>query len=273
MLIETHGDHLTRLTRFPRVFPINCFLVRDDDGLTLVDTGVVGGARAILAAAADAGAPIRRIALTHAHGDHVGGLDGLRKALPEAEVSISARDARFLRGDPSLDPDEPQTKPRGQFQKTKTQPTRLLHPGDRVGSLEVRHRPGHTRRPGRISSIPRSDAVSWAAAFQTLAQGAPSLLSASFAPLPLSGVRHLAQAEPPSNTVAPVAPRPDPSRLAGGHGDVLDDPLAGWSTPSQPPAARFRGERDRAPVDRVTRRRPLDRAVVAARAEWPRRRV
>ena len=50
---------------------------------------------------------IVRIALTHAHGDHVGGLDHLAPALPDAEVLISARDARLLGKDMTPDPGEP----------------------------------------------------------------------------------------------------------------------------------------------------------------------
>ena len=39
-------------------------------------------------------APIARIVLTHAHGDHIGSLDALHELLPDAEVLISSRDAR-----------------------------------------------------------------------------------------------------------------------------------------------------------------------------------
>ena len=67
MRITKHGDYLVQLTRFPRIFPVNCFLVREDDGLTLIDTGIPGNAPAILAAAGALGQPIRRIVLTHAH--------------------------------------------------------------------------------------------------------------------------------------------------------------------------------------------------------------
>src|SRR6266542_3716204 len=98
MKITEYGDHLVQLTRLSFV---NCFLVREDDGFTLVDTAI-WSARAIFKAAQELGAPIRRITLTHAHIDHVGSVDELHKRLPDVEISISARDSRFLTGDKSL---------------------------------------------------------------------------------------------------------------------------------------------------------------------------
>ena len=53
-------------------------------------------------------------------------LDELHALLPDVEVSISARDARFLTGDHSLDPDEPQDQLRGGYPIVTTKPTRLL---------------------------------------------------------------------------------------------------------------------------------------------------
>jgi glyoxylase-like metal-dependent hydrolase (beta-lactamase superfamily II) len=50
MRITNHGDYLVQLTRFQRVFQVNCYLVSKDDGLTLIDTGIPGNAPAILAA-------------------------------------------------------------------------------------------------------------------------------------------------------------------------------------------------------------------------------
>src|SRR3954452_22638794 len=96
----------TNLTRISRFGFVNAYLVAEDDGLTLVDTMLPRSSKAILAAAGRLGAPIVRIALTHAHGDHIGSLDELAQALPEADVLISARDARLLQKDMSLDPDE-----------------------------------------------------------------------------------------------------------------------------------------------------------------------
>ena len=43
---------------------VNCYLVREADGLSLIDTGLPGSANDILAAARELGAPIRRIVLT-----------------------------------------------------------------------------------------------------------------------------------------------------------------------------------------------------------------
>src|SRR5207244_5178805 len=90
------------------------------------------------------GLPIVRIVLTHAHIDHVGSLDALHAALPNAQVAISERDARFLTGDKSLDSSEPQVPLRGGYPVCTTKPTLLLHEGDRIGSLEVVAAPGHT---------------------------------------------------------------------------------------------------------------------------------
>src|SRR5260221_9387822 len=106
MRVINHGANLTQLTRLPHAFPVNCYLVREADGLTLIDAALPGSTKAILAAANTLGAPIVRIALTHAHMDHVGALDKLHEALPDAEVAISPRDARFLAGDRTLDADE-----------------------------------------------------------------------------------------------------------------------------------------------------------------------
>ena len=148
MKSTSHGDHLIKLTRYGMV---NCYLVREEDGFTLIDTNLGGSAKAILAAADELGVPIVRIVLTHAHNDHVASLDALRPELPDVEIAITAREARFLAGDLSLDADEPQVKLRGGYQQCTTQPTRLLQPGDRIGSLEVIASPGHT--PGHAAFL------------------------------------------------------------------------------------------------------------------------
>jgi glyoxylase-like metal-dependent hydrolase (beta-lactamase superfamily II) len=219
MKIVSHGEYLIELTKFPRLFPMSAYLVQEDDGFTLIDTAM-GGVEGILAAARAAGLPIRRIALTHAHGDHVGGLDKLRQALPEAEVLISARDARFLRGERALDPGEP-GKLRGSYKTTKTQPTRELSPGDRVGSLEVVDAAGHT--PGQLAFFDRRDGTLIAGdAFQTRGGIAVAGVIRPRFPFPALGTWHLPTALATAHRLRSLAPR----RLAVGHGPVLADPLA-----------------------------------------------
>ena len=73
------------ITQLTRLHFVNAYLVREDDGFTLVDTTMGGAADSLIAAAADAGGSIRRIALTHGHGDHVGSLDALKERLDGVE--------------------------------------------------------------------------------------------------------------------------------------------------------------------------------------------
>ncbi|MDP9458072.1 MAG: hypothetical protein CYG60_23630 [Actinobacteria bacterium] len=219
MEATAYGEHLVRLTRYPRMFPINVYLVREDDGFTLVDTGISGCEGEILEAARGYGGRIRRIAITHAHGDHVGSLDRLREALPAVEVLIGARDARFLRGDRSLDPGEPQDKPRGGYQTCATHPTGELS-GDRIGSLRVVAAPGHT--PGQVAFFDARDGTLIAGdAYQTRGGVAVSGVVRPLFPFPALATWHGPTALESANRLRTL----EPSRLAVGHGKVLEDPL------------------------------------------------
>src|SRR5258706_5514832 len=132
MKITRFGDTFVQLTRWPLMFPINCYLVGEDDGFTLIDTGIGGTAKEILAAAKDLGRPIVRIVLTHAHSDHAGSLDELHEALPGAEVIVPQRSVRLLAGDYGLEAGEPPDKERGSLQILKTRAKRTLEAGGRV---------------------------------------------------------------------------------------------------------------------------------------------
>ena len=81
------GNHLFQLTHLGAV---NCFFVRENDGVTLVDTSWPSSqARAIMREAEKLGLPIARIVLTHAHIDHVGSLDALHESLPAVPIVLA----------------------------------------------------------------------------------------------------------------------------------------------------------------------------------------
>ena len=206
-----------QVTRFKFV---NAYLVAEPDGLTLIDTLLPGSAKVIEAEAAKLGAPIVRILLTHGHGDHAGSVDALHTRLPQAEVLISARDARIVAGDKTLDPGEP-GKLRGSWAKLATAPTRTLAPGDRVGSLEVHDARGHS--PGQLAFFdPRDRTLYCADAYATL--GGVRTTSGPRPPFPLPALatwnRTLALES------ARVLRRLDPARLAPGHGPVVENPAS-----------------------------------------------
>jgi len=211
-----HGANLIQLTRLGS---INAFFVREDDGLTLVDTMIPGSAKGVLAAARVVGAPIVRLVITHAHGDHAGSLDALVERLPAVEVAFPARDARFLRGDKTLDPDEPQDKPRGGYVTVDTRPTRELSPGDRLGSLEVLDASGHT--PGQIAFLDTRDRTLIAAdSWSTLGGLQPASLTHPRVLVPGIATWHRPTAQASAAALRDLRP----ARLAVGHGRVLEQP-------------------------------------------------
>lgn len=200
---------------------VNAFLVDEDDGLTLIDTTMnPGAAKAILGHAERHGRPIVRIALTHAHQDHIGGLDALAAELPGVEVAISTRDAKLLAKDMTPEPGEPEdAKLRGGYPGAKTQPTRRLEPGDTVGSLEVVAAAGHT--PGQVAFLDRRDRTLFAGdAFSTLGGVATTAKVNPRFPLPALATWH----RPTALATARALRALDPARLAVGHGKTVESP-------------------------------------------------
>jgi glyoxylase-like metal-dependent hydrolase (beta-lactamase superfamily II) len=137
-------ENLTQLTR---AHFVNAYLVREDDGLTLVDTTMGGATDDLIGAAEALGAPIVRIALTHGHGDHVGSVDALKERLGDSvQVLMPELDARIHAGEKIVEGKVP-----GSWPTLKTTPDVRLNAGDRIGSLEVVASPGHT--PGHVSFL------------------------------------------------------------------------------------------------------------------------
>lgn len=155
--LGSHAHQLTRLGLF------NCYLVRESDSYTLVDTTIGGAAKGILATARQlGGGAVARIALTHAHGDHVGSVDQLAQELEKVDLAITQRDSLLLRKPPvkTLEPGEPQGKIKGSLPGTETRPTHLLSDGELFGSLRVLTTPGHT--PGHASFFDERDGTLYA---------------------------------------------------------------------------------------------------------------
>jgi glyoxylase-like metal-dependent hydrolase (beta-lactamase superfamily II) len=211
------------VNRISRLGLVNAYLVEEEDGLTLIDTMLPKSSKLVLEEVERLGRPIVRIALTHAHGDHVGALDELAARFPEAEVSISARDARLLAKDKSLDPGEdlPGAKLRGSYPGTKTKPSRTFAPGDRVGSLEVIAAPGHT--PGHVALLDSRDRTLYCGdAYSTLGGVATTAKPNWKFPLPAMATWH----RPTEVETAKALRALDPARLAPGHGKVVESPAA-----------------------------------------------
>ena len=204
-------DHITQLTR---VHFVNAYLVREDDGLTLVDTTMGGAADALIAAAAALGAPIRRIALTHGHGDHVGSLDALKERLGErVEVSMPELDARIHAGE------RPEGKLPGSWPTITTVPDVRLAPGDRIGSLEVIPTPGHS--PGHVSFLDTRDRTLLVGDVFT-SYGKLAVTDHFYWRFPFAAMATWDKAEDAASARALRAL--DPAVLAVGHGPAIRNP-------------------------------------------------
>ena len=213
------GTNLVQLTKYPALFPMNCFIVTEDDGLTLVDSTMSSVADDVAAEAKRQGKELRRILLTHAHGDHVGGVAGVRERFPGIEVCISERDAPILAGNKAVLPGEEQTPVKGYFVTVDWKPDRLFKDGDRVGSLDVVAAPGHT--PGHVAFFDTRDRGLVAGdAFQTRGGMAVSGVLRPLFPFPAMATwsRHAAAKS------AAILRGFNPSLLAVGHGNAIHDP-------------------------------------------------
>jgi glyoxylase-like metal-dependent hydrolase (beta-lactamase superfamily II) len=209
------NENLIQLTRLHFV---NAFLVREEDGFTLVDTTM--GRRAaddLISAAQQAGGAIRRIALTHGHGDHVGGLDALKQRLGDSvEVLMPELDARIHAGEKVVEGKLP-----GSWPKIQTVPDTRINGGDRIGSLEVISTPGHS--PGHVSLMDTRAGALIAGDVYT-SYGSVVVTNHFYLRFPLAQVATWDKGKDLES--ARVLRALDPSILLVGHGPATPDPGA-----------------------------------------------
>ncbi len=148
----------------------NPFIIIEPEGLTLIDTGLRGSHKKILAYISEQGhaaTELVRIIITHADLDHVGGLAALKRA-SGARVCASAIEAEAIsKGMPSR-----RTRPArwsrrvrmallGRFLRPAPVPVdEILSDGQTLpllGGLQVLATPGHT--PGHISLFSPSTGI------------------------------------------------------------------------------------------------------------------
>jgi len=207
------------LIQMTRLSFVNAYLVREPDGFTLIDTTLGGGAASDLIGAAEAaGGEIRRIALTHGHGDHAGGLDAIKQRLGAGvEVLVGEPDARVWAGEKVIDGQ----KVTGFWKDVETKPDVLLAGGERIGSLEVLASPGHTA--GHVAFRDTRDGTLIAGDVFT-SYGRPEVSNHFYWRFPLAYGATVDRAQDLASARALRAL--DPSRLAVGHGPVAEAPGA-----------------------------------------------
>ncbi len=214
MSTQTITPNLIQITRLHFV---NAFLVREDDGFTLVDTTAGRGSDTLIAAARQAGGEVRRIALTHGHGDHVGSLDALKERLGDsAQVLMPELDARIHAGEKVVE-----GKLTGSWPKIATVPDVRIKGGDHVGSLEVVASPGHT--PGHVSFLDSRDGTLIGGDVYT-SYGRLAVSNHFYLRFPLAAMATFDKRQDAESAKALRAL--DPKLLVVGHGPATPNPAA-----------------------------------------------
>lgn len=98
MTITQISEHIWRLRLWVGI-PIQVWIVTGKDGVTLVDAGLSGMAKTILAFIDRLNAgPLKRILLTHGHSDHVGAIPRILQKTP-VPVLAHRIEIPFMEGD------------------------------------------------------------------------------------------------------------------------------------------------------------------------------
>ena len=226
-----HGKYLHKLTKW---IGFNNYLLEEDDGLTLIDTNLGNNTAAILAVVQQIGKPVKRLVVTHAHGDHAGAVDAFLAASPDTEFIASERTAWMLSGDVALNTDEAQSPLKGNYVTVQAKPARTVKDGDTIGSLTVIRSPGHS--PDHIALLDTRDQTLIAGdAFASQAGLAVSGVTRWLFPFPAMATWD----KPTALKTARMLVDCKPSRLAVGHGKVIENPELPMQTAIAEAAQKF----------------------------------
>lgn len=132
-------------------FPVSAWVVKSDEGLTLVDTGIPWMAGSLDRCMKALGLPLQSIVLTHGHSDHVGGVKKIRERY-SVPVYVHASEIPYMEG---------QLPFPGRKKAEKLMEPGLAQPLDmnvlKAAGLSGYHTPGHS--PGHTVFFHEQDGV------------------------------------------------------------------------------------------------------------------
>lgn len=141
---------------------VSVLLLANDDGWTLVDTGIASSVERIkdgLAALGAGSEHLKRIFITHQHDDHVGGLKSMVEWAPHVEVGATQHEAEVVSGERGFDPS---SNAFFRYMARNAKPpgvpvAKILQEGDLVSGFRLISTPGHTT--GHVSMLRDSDGL------------------------------------------------------------------------------------------------------------------
>ncbi|MBP3965755.1 MBL fold metallo-hydrolase [Paenibacillus lignilyticus] len=155
MKSEQISEHVWCLRTW-MVIPLRVWVVREEDGVTLVDAGIPLMTKGIISFIDQLQAgPLKRIVLTHGHSDHVGAITGLLARYPDAEVYAHEIEFPYMEGNKPY----PGRKKAAQSVKAGLAKPLEQEGGElaNIGSLSVYHTPGHA--PGHVVYFHKQDGM------------------------------------------------------------------------------------------------------------------